>query len=247
MVDIYQNGSVSIAAVGAPSAEHGLFSQRDPLTYAPCRLFRSSAGKEVFAFHKRDFPPAQHFRDYFHQAALHRRGLVMQEQLLAPRTINFGSILVWECRERYFDEHEITREAAFSSGTLKGRFFDGVLQPSTSELTRRLAKDIHKLWYFILDMYSQARLTVKSDRLIALSGTIRAIKRRTGWENIFGLWRPFLIKELLWSRSELFTEMEPTKRYPTWSWVATNDDIFYVSRFVGWEVVADGCLKSKSS
>jgi hypothetical protein len=52
MVDIYQNGSVCIAAVGAPSAEHGLFSQRDPLTHVPCRLFRSSAGKEVFAFHK---------------------------------------------------------------------------------------------------------------------------------------------------------------------------------------------------
>ena len=98
LVDVYQNCVPSIAGLGATAAKHGLFSKRDPLIYKPCWLFRGSNGKDVFAHPHQSpetSPPEKTplFDVCFNESVLHKRGWVIQERLLAPRTLNFGSSL----------------------------------------------------------------------------------------------------------------------------------------------------------
>ena len=110
MCDVYQNCFLCIAASGASSSDDGLFAQRDPLLYQPCQITKGLASSNLFAYPHRTLRFQQDFEECFEKAALYKRGWVMQERLLPPRTLNFGTLLVWECREHYRDEFGLTRE-----------------------------------------------------------------------------------------------------------------------------------------
>jgi hypothetical protein len=89
MSQVYRNSLVTIGALGATNSEEGLFSQRDPLVRHPCWMLKKAEGTNLY------FSPMQPFG--FDDAPLHDRGWVMQERILSPRTLNFGSYIIWEC------------------------------------------------------------------------------------------------------------------------------------------------------
>jgi len=223
MVDVYQNCYISIAATGASHGDQGLFARRDPLIYQPCQLTKGSE-PPLFAIPHRY--PQKDFKGCFTESPLHNRAWVLQERILAPRTLNFGILIVWECREHYRDEFSLSLRIG---RTLKGDFASSILQP---KVPRRLKShetlEIRKLWCKILLAYTKANLTAKSDMLIALSGITNAIERFTGWRNIAGLWEPFLIEDLLWKIEDMpwtltpFAERAPGLPGPSWSWVSVD-------------------------
>lgn len=91
--------------------------------------------------------------------------------------------------------------------------------------------EIRRLWRKILLAYTEANLTVNSDKLAALSGVISAIERSTGWRNIAGLWEPTLIEDLLWSIVDIPSKSPPSEQRsqalpgPSWSWVFVSRSI----------------------
>lgn len=149
------------------------------------------------------------------------RGWVTQERLLSPRTLKFGTVMVWECREHYQDEFELSSRE--DSRTLKTEFAASMLGCIILGRNPWFPGPTHTWvsWNKILDAYTQTALTVKTDRLIALTGIIRAIERSTGWRIIDGLWEPFIIRDLLWMNTNRKQETQVVAG-PSWWWISLN-------------------------
>jgi hypothetical protein len=75
--------------------------------------------------------------------------------------------------------------------------------------------------------YSTAQLSVKSDRLVALAGVIKAIQDHTGWKNIHGLWEPYMFDQLLWKSSCPERRRRISSAVSTWSWGSIETDVAY--------------------
>lgn len=220
MRDVYANCYLTIAALGAADSGMGLFGKRDPLMLKPCWLFESDA-HGIFAYPRE---PLDHCDLYFNEAKLHSRGWVMQERILSPRTLNFGTSLVWECREKCIDEYGMD---AMDDRSLKKRYF--AWQATYAESAIRLrpeSNDFLRMWSVLLAAYTKAELSFKTDRSIAVSGLVQKIEDRTGWTNFAGLWPSFMVQQLLW------TIIGNPQQYrneasPTWSWWAVDGGISF--------------------
>jgi hypothetical protein len=127
MGDVYRNSFITLAAVGAPDSSDGLFAQRDPLMFVTCQLAQTEAScMEVC--------PAitKSSGDEFFSWPLHKRGWVVQKRILPLRTLNFGSFIWWECRERYMHEFydcgNISSRTSWKDVPLCGKFFNRILK-----------------------------------------------------------------------------------------------------------------------
>ncbi|KAI0125505.1 hypothetical protein BJ170DRAFT_435287 [Xylariales sp. AK1849] len=102
MRQVYVSAYLSIAALGASTSADGLYCSRNPLIGRPCLLGTSTHGDELYVYWN-GF--RSHFwKHLYDNAPLHTRGWVLQERLLAPRTLNYGVKVTWECRRGNFDE-----------------------------------------------------------------------------------------------------------------------------------------------
>jgi hypothetical protein len=93
--------------------------------------------------------------------------------------------------------------------------------------------DLLKLWKEIVETFTQCNLTVKTDKLIAISGIAKAMQLKLDDEYCAGLWREHLITQLYWDvRSggrELHPRPEPY-RAPSWSWACLDGPISLSTR-----------------
>jgi hypothetical protein len=220
MVDVYQNSSLTIAARGTDCSSNGIFTQRDPLAVSPCPLVQQGVENILALCPTRlgTWP-------------LDKRAWALQERVLSRRLLSFSSCLSWECLEAKFDEMEfptipvqVEEDLSWrrvANSALNDTFFDSVIDPNTSTDENK----IKSLWEKILERYCLASLTNKTDRLIALDGIATAIRRRTGWDYVAGLWIPFIEEGLLWE-SELPVSSNPTGLGPSWSWAAITGSIY---------------------
>lgn len=226
MCDVYEGCFICIAAKGASSAMDGLFSMRDPLRHTPCHLFRTEAGESIYVLSPYITTRSQHARPW----ALDRRGWVVQERILPPRTINFGSYLSWECREGLRDEFDIEEVAGFDR--LVTGFFTLVVD-APPHISPVRAESIISFWMRILVVFTETTLTISSDRYAALYGIITAIKRCTGWSEVAGIWEPYIVESLLWSPKMGMLVDTGTKRTglsPSWSWISLASEITIVRK-----------------
>lgn len=97
MVYVYANGFLYIVATGATDGDQGLFIQRDPLMYSLCQM-AAGTDEKLYAF------PSQYndatrpdLRACFIRSNLHTKG---KEWVLPARTLSFGSVFFWDCREK---------------------------------------------------------------------------------------------------------------------------------------------------
>ncbi|EEU37905.1 uncharacterized protein NECHADRAFT_88205 [Fusarium vanettenii 77-13-4] len=141
---------------------------------------------------------------------LNSRAWVIQEHLLAPRTIHFGDSIVWECREM----------------TAKQLFLRSSVFPSTSTLKAWTAglegKDCSTLWNETVMKYSGCKLSVRSDKLVAIAGLARVFSPVLKSEYITGLWTRHLVDGLLWETLEEEKKREGGYIAPTWSWASVE-------------------------
>lgn len=220
MKDVYSNCLLTIAALGPASSDMGLFGKRDPLMYKPCWMFEKN--EQSFFAHPRD--PVNHFDYSFNNAVLHSRGWVMQERILSPRTLNFGTSLIWECREKLLEEYTAD---VMEGRSLKRRFFLWQsLGADTVGNAEFAPNDFLRLWNVLLNTYTKSELSFKTDRSVAISGLIQLIDERTGWRTVAGLWRPFILQQLLWNVvGDLRTFRNNAS--PTWSWWAIDSAVSF--------------------
>jgi hypothetical protein len=218
MADVYRGCHLEIAALAASSNEDGLFSMRDPLMYDQCFMFRLDA-EDYFVISKEFRRAAEPVEDW----PLYKRGWVFQERLLPPRTIKFGPFLSWECREMKVDEFNLVKPIL--QGGDQWRFEDNLLcgaihDPSSWERGPPQSDQVYRLWKLVRDQYSELLLTKPMDRLVAIMGLITTIQRFTKWDQVGGLWCPYLPEEILWRRTPTNNSARHTGLRPSWSWVS---------------------------
>jgi hypothetical protein len=76
----------------------------------------------------------------------------------------------------------------------------------------------------IVPVYTSLGLSHPTDRLIAFQGIIDQYQQVTGWSNIWGLWKPFFLNELMWKVPH--RDSKPRiPGFPSWSWLSVNQAV----------------------
>ncbi|KAM7210293.1 hypothetical protein V8F06_014321, partial [Rhypophila decipiens] len=225
---IVKPAQVNIAATSAADSSGGLFFTRDPNLIQP------------FAAHS---PGGQHLATGWYvwtdstrwirlaNQPLNTRGWVLQQRLLSTRTIHFTrSEIIWQCLEDLSSESiqdRLPNNKYRIPVTQIGDYTDiksSIAEAQVSGLTTDTLHKIYTGWNRVLAQYTLCRLTMDSDKLVAISGIVDYLERITGDECLAGLWRSQMPKALLWS---VFWDAEnespcPEWRAPSWSWTSHN-------------------------
>jgi hypothetical protein len=146
---------------------------------------------------------------------LSTRGWTVQERLLSPRTIHYGTAqMFWECQECILAEDGAYFEPSCRSlPTLKDLPFGFVLPEdsnmgvsktsysSDSEGSRQTLSQFdswNRAWVRLVEEYTSRKLTNDSDKLPALAGLARKLSAHSGETYLAGLWRGSVLDTLNW-------------------------------------------------
>lgn len=232
MADIYKRSYVTIAAEGSRDSYEGILRERH-FDFSPIALpFQSKVHHIQTTMFVR--PALDDWETSMSEpkSKLCSRAWVLQESLLAPRTIHYGlQQMLWECRSRSLAEGDMTpiapskREKNWSWSRNK-RFLSEVEGAASSigdtKMEVLAAKGMTYLqWYSIIKDYSSRRMTFYSDVFPALAGLATEFNRRLSDQYVAGLWKGDLFRGLLWTvvDSERAEAAAPY-RAPTWSWAS---------------------------
>jgi len=241
MGDVYRNSLCNLAATGAAEQGGGLFPE-DSIVATQLFLDLSiipQDGRESSEIAAGSSWPSRRYRcepvsqwpRKIEDAALNRRGWVVQERVLAPRTLHFTKTeILWECLSQCaaesvpdslfgdvrlpFTEFALTRDAL---ALVRKRTAGSSSPPEATELQR-----VQDGWWMLAHQYMFCVLTQPDDRLIAISGIAKEFRQATGDEYLAGHWKSSIISDLLWNN---MPDSEPRVRTrplvaPTWSWAS---------------------------
>ncbi|KAI0884554.1 HET-domain-containing protein [Annulohypoxylon maeteangense] len=239
MRDVYRNASFCISALSAESDEGGCFFDRDPALVTPTPV-RLNGVKGTFRADTEDTA----WRTTFQDELLLKRGWVLQERLMSPRTIYFGKKQVyWECAELDacethpvgFKKFPFVPNSSKSDLELWKQLIDApiTLSPATD---RRV--QVFVSWSAAISAYSGTELTFPNDKLVAVSGLAQDIRQKLQGNRLVrpqylaGLWKDVLIQTLLWY-VRLGTRARRPKLYraPSWSWASLDGRIIMADAF----------------
>ncbi|KAG4255633.1 hypothetical protein FPRO03_04582 [Fusarium proliferatum] len=157
------------------------------------------------------------------------RGWVMQERLLAPRTLHFAQHRVsWSCYS-----HNVNEGGPTELEEHEYRWFER-LQPSMMERNPKLpgwAKyEPLEWWLNVVANYSHRQLSFpEKDKLVAIVGIARVWNHERQFDYLAGIFRPHFPWALLWHREpktrDPMHDKQPVGQeiftpggVPTWSW-----------------------------
>ncbi|KAI1095294.1 HET-domain-containing protein [Rostrohypoxylon terebratum] len=238
MQDVYRNASFCISALSAEDDEGGCFYTRNPRLVAPTPINLNKTDITLRA-DLEDSAWCTSFQD----EPLLERGWVLQERLMSPRTLYFGKNQVfWECAELHACE---THPAGFGTPSYEqGGSASPILwkqliaTPTTQPTASDSVMQIFSSWSAAMTVYSSTRLTEPSDKLVAVSGLAKDIRRSLqsrGFDKhryLAGLWEHVLVETLAWYVRIGVPASRTTKyRAPSWSWASLDGQIFIPNTF----------------
>jgi hypothetical protein len=266
MNEIYGGSTVTLVIASSDSVKNGFLRERD-LNYIPVAYSTDPAeDHRAKLFLSPEWDDSE--REY--NWPWSKRGWTMQEGLLPNRLLHYtASQMIWKCCEEqrfergvtervedrisetltYSDYHDIAFGSEFLwqlPAFLKFKRFKNHL-PISLDYPLMSHSDTFRLWYDLVEDYTQRRFTKISDRLVAISGLARIygdmIRNPT---YVAGLWKEDLIRGLLWHvEGATLVPLVPEcpadnistfrKAFPSWSWAS-----------VGYEVVKND-LKTNNS
>ena len=236
MADYFRSSIITIAAGASTSGSGGCFRDRNPLLTRPLRLCTLSSQGPFELWISFSGPAANKSDETSHfDLPLYTRAWVLQEQLLPPRLLRFGTkSLYWTCTTGNASESapslawapKVTGKAAFR---LHAQPIDW--GPHDSDQRNRY----YNVWYSEVASFSLRNLTYKKDVLPAISGLAIAVRTFLPPEDRYlaGLWEMDLMTGLLWHacaygehRLELPLEqpnfIDTDAAAPSWSWVSMS-------------------------
>ncbi|KAH9208157.1 heterokaryon incompatibility protein-domain-containing protein, partial [Leptodontidium sp. 2 PMI_412] len=217
---IYQGSSCNLAATSAANSSVGLFTCRDPAFIPPLRLFIPDPSKVLIE----TLPDENLWGREIASSPLCHRAWVLQERLLAPRTLHFASQqLFWECQELQACE-KVPR--GFLNTTYKRpNPHMRVIDIASQELAwNAVPAPFFQVWEEIVTAYTSADLTKESDKLIAIGGLASILALKSGVRYTAGLWHHDLLRQLLW-RVEKPVHRPQNYRAPSWSWASADGTV----------------------
>jgi hypothetical protein len=229
MGEIYRNAFLTIAAAGAKNGSEGCFIPRlEPIFEPVCFQQTSSRGEEGSMWI--GLYPGE-FVSSVTSGPLNVRGWVLQERVLASRTVHFAQEQVyWECDQLTISEDGRTM---FHHDSLRH-----ILSPLPSLHLQYLARNqspsqfLFDRWFSLVENYTSRMLTKPDDIFPALSGVVSEVIKLNSDEYIAGLWKSCLHVGLLWQSKGVNWGGLPrptAKRAPSWSWAAVDGPISYLS------------------
>lgn len=238
MHKVYRNSFVCISALSAADDDGGCFFTRDVEVVKPSILNFSKDGvsqPKLYTSYRND---RRAWKSAFSQEVLTSRAWVVQERLLAPRTLHFGKDQIyWECNQEFRSETQPENEwrraeAAWYTGfetaselrtTWKALIGEDTL--FQTDPTAALGDE----WLQILRLYTSCKLSHEGDKLVAISAIVKDMKRHLEGlgkptDYFAGMWGLWLPQCLLWSVSGGTAQKHRSRQYraPSWSWASVD-------------------------
>jgi hypothetical protein len=274
MASIYELAWLNIACAGSEAMDGRIFMKRDWRSCRPCRMPHNLSrlsqiqskgmGEDTYAYLSSEFHLYSIFAGF-----LNRRGWILQERLLSPRTIYYGKDeIYWECNHMIASEtvpwgwtnHSLMAKINSYSGPPK-RNNDTIstkpLEHTGQDLSNPEAKfkrlniavqpmdlaSLYEYWYKIIEVYSQKKLTVTTDKLPAIHGIAKALHRSRMAHRVFeecyhnGIWIKDLTRQLLWTGEPGEPSMDYiitntirmfTDGMPTYTWASCRNSVKFL-------------------
>jgi hypothetical protein len=228
MGGVYGRAVLTIAALGAENSGGGCFVTRNPLALVPALLRDGDKDTrdQVWAWNQRLRDPNAEGRL---RPPLHRRAWVVQERALAPRTLYFGSdIVYWECVE------DAASEASPGISRERTRFWEpdsstahSVGLKTALHIIRHKAargggwEDWQGFWWKLVREYTASKLSFNRDKWAAISALAMQVEKDTGSRLYHGLWECNIFDEILWKCLQPGQRIDPADLdAPSWSWLS---------------------------
>jgi hypothetical protein len=226
MEAIYRNGYVNISARAASNSTVGCFFERAPEPLA-CRIpWKCSDCPTQGSIYVRS---PERKADSVREMPCDRRGWILQEQLLSPRVLYYGSDqLYWECCETSLrQDGRLDDDALYRFGNfpnLKVALGLSAVAPSTYRVDSRS----HSWWALLVEEYTRRSLTFASDKLPAISGVAKAYQNVTGKTYVVGVWQEELPSALAWFKRSR-EQVGVSDQQPSWSWAKMSGKVSFAS------------------
>jgi hypothetical protein len=225
MADVYKNSYVTIAAESSGNSHEGILKRRYN-EFEPIEVpFNSQSHNIYTSMYLRPVQDDWETSIMGSKSKLCSRAWVLQESMLAPRTLHYGSQQIfWECKSFSHAEGDVTpippspREREWSWSRNK-RFLSDVTSGSDERSTIAGKDVLYMRWNTILENYSSRKMTNLSDVFPALAGLASEFNLRLQDRYVAGLWKSDLHRGLLWRVVEPETcKAAVPYRAPSWSW-----------------------------
>ncbi|KAH7061846.1 heterokaryon incompatibility protein-domain-containing protein [Paraphoma chrysanthemicola] len=218
MEGVYASAYCTIAATSAVDSNAGFLERNDSNKYVHVE---DTSGRRFYVSTDID-----DFDNDVENARLNKRAWVMQERVLSRRTIHFTANQVYfECGEGVSCENFTTLKSSF-----RKKYF--MLDPDfPARLFESGNRRTTEFIQFLSEEYSKRGLTQKTDRRVAISGLEDRIARTRRCQTRYGVFQPYLHRNLLWQRSgeERMKRIGyKTQVVPSWSWMAYDGGIQFM-------------------
>ncbi|KAF1994735.1 HET-domain-containing protein [Amniculicola lignicola CBS 123094] len=230
MHNVYGNSFCTVAASWAPDPTGGLFHERDAADIR-CGIFEtqwategrpSLANVRVF---QRDA-----WNDQIHRSPLHSRGWALQERLLPSRFISFTEHqILWDCNNarkcEIFAQYP-PREYSEPRGRSE-RVLNYLTAESWEEEKGHMSLALFESWRDVIVSYSMCKLTLPTDKLVAIGGIASLFKLWTQDSYFYGIWRSRIFDFLLWTVDDGKgkTKKSTACGAPSWSWASIEGSV----------------------
>jgi hypothetical protein len=222
MAVIYMNATITISAAAAADCGDGFLQDREEVSLrvraAMCLPALASADEETLEVVDWVYlcpdTYAGHKIKTFDEETISMRAWTYQETTLSPRLLIYGSgPPQWHCKEAWkiigLKVHpDNLPNPSYTSEVMKITLEDGSISADgtikTVERPPSPPDEIglwHANWFPVLENYSRRELTVRTDKLAALSALAAEYQSQENGTYAVGLWSASLPRSLLWRSS----------------------------------------------
>jgi hypothetical protein len=214
MASVYQNAFVTIAATSASASDQGFLGSFSPHVTEAIFSLGIQRDREIGVVNARIRPNHDQRNIIW---PLDTRGWTLQESALSTRVISFTpNEIRWTCSTRETCECLIRQDTWFQGN-------------QNAAVDVKSPQQASQYWWDTVRKYSTRNLTVKQDKLPAVSGVAKIVQRVTGSAYVAGLWAGTLVTDLAWVRNRLQdreTHWAPADYIaPTFSWASVEGHI----------------------
>jgi hypothetical protein len=225
MSNVYGFSALTIAAEVAPGSDSGIFAStnrfRKQITVYP---FTAQAHSEKFEVKGR-----MHFRRRLSdpkdtQNILSGRAWTLQEDVLSPRVLRFAEQqMYWRCTESQLNEESPDYEDYNNYGRMwssRLNFQETFRLANGADSNKLSTSACLTLWYALVNDFTGRKISVYTDRLLAISAIAKKVATKIEQSYMAGVWAQDLHRGLLWSSDGPGTYRPSDYIAPSWSWAA---------------------------